>query len=79
LFIWPVVTLARQGGKTALLRMEVVEVIFRPILANILLWSELRAIQIQNECPDGAGDWIFFGGVYPVGVSTAASMAIFSW
>jgi hypothetical protein len=78
-FIWPVAALVKRGGKTALLRMEWVEVIFRPILTifNILLWSNLRAIQTQNECPNGAGDWVFFGEVNPVGVSTMASTAVF--
>jgi hypothetical protein len=78
-FIWPVAVLVKRGGKTALLRMEAVEAVFRLILAifNILLWSNLRAIQTQNECPNGAGDWVFFGGVNPVGASTTASIAVF--
>jgi hypothetical protein len=80
-FIWPVAALVKRGGKTALLRMEAVEAIFRPVLAifNILLWSNLQAIQTQNECPNGAGDWVFFGRVNPVGVSTAASIAVFKF
>jgi len=54
--------------------MEVVEVLFCPILAvfNILLWRGVRAIQTENTCPNGAGHWVLFGGVKPIGVSTGA-------
>jgi hypothetical protein len=60
--------------------MEVVEVFFRLILVsfNMALWSQLRAIQTQNECPGGAGYWVFFGGLNQVGISTTASIAVFT-
>jgi hypothetical protein len=78
-FLWPVAALTKKGGKMASLRMEVVEILFRPVLVgfNIVLWKALR--KLRNSCPNGAGFWVFFGHVSPVGVSTTASFLAFAF
>jgi hypothetical protein len=35
-------------------------------------------IQTQDGCPNGAGDWVFFGVINPVGASTTASIVAFA-
>jgi hypothetical protein len=60
--------------------MEFVDIVLRPLLVcfSTFLWSELRAIQTQDACPNGARNWVFFGVINSVASSTTASMVAFT-
>jgi len=47
---------------------------------NLGVWVDIRKLQSSvSFCPDGAGDWVFFGNTYSITIATTASNFVFGF
>lgn len=79
---YPSRVLQASEALKATIGVILLDLFFRPFLLafNLAVWSNIRHLQQNTLCPDGAGLWVFLGGeVDRIDVSTLASAAAFTF